>query len=66
MLNGKIKQAIENAVQEEGQSPLLAMKIKAWMEALTEGDADIADPGSYTPRSSLCFENTIVPQNPEE
>lgn len=65
MLNQEIKQAIEEAVQEEGQSSSLAAKILAWMEALTEGNEDVADPSAYTQRCVLCFENTVTPQNPE-
>jgi len=42
-LDIRISQAIKDAVSDAGQSPALARRLIAWMEAVTSGNEDPAD-----------------------
>lgn len=60
MLEKEITNAIQEAVEAEGQSPELANKIIAWMQAAIDGNEDINNKESAFRRSGLCFDSTTV------
>jgi hypothetical protein len=42
-MDGKIQDAIRQAVAEAGQDPALARKLESWFEAIASGGEDIDD-----------------------
>lgn len=52
----KIKEAIETAVTESGQSDGLARKLDSWFEAIATGNEDIADRQSAYRHLELLYE----------
>ena len=60
MIDKHIKQAIEEAVEDENQPHTLASRLIAWLEALTSGNEDINDRPATTRRLEVLFEGTIV------
>lgn len=60
MLDENIKKAINEAVTEEQQSPILAEKLISWIENLSEGNEQITSKESYARRSEHCFDATVI------
>jgi hypothetical protein len=65
VLDSKISEAIEAAVQDEGQSPALARRLIAWMEAATSGNEDLSDPAATARHLEVLYE-AATPSDPEE
>jgi len=59
-LDVKIGQAIKDAVSEAGQSPALARRLIAWMEAVTSGNVDLADTDAGERHLEVLYGETSV------
>lgn len=59
-LDSKISQAIKDAVDTAGQSPALARRLIAWMEAVTSGNEDIADQAAAARHLEVLYTETSV------
>jgi hypothetical protein len=57
-MQNHIENAIKSAVQDCGQSPDLAKKIMAWMQALSVGNETIESGQRATQRVGVIFEAT--------
>ncbi|MGB8946492.1 MAG: CxC ATPase DNA modification system associated small protein [Streptomyces sp.] len=63
-LDRKISEAIEEAVAEAGQDPVLAHRLTLWMEAVTSGE-DPGDPNIADRRLELLYGVTEANQDSE-
>lgn len=59
-LDPRISEAIRSAVEEAGQSPALARKLIAWLEAVTSGNEDINDTASADRHLEVLYGETSV------
>ncbi len=62
-LDAKISQAIKDVVSEAGQSPALARRLIAWMEAVTSGNEDLADPVATARHLEVLYAETSVSES---
>ena len=60
-IDAKIRESIEAAVREAGQSPGLARRIASWFEAVASGSEKINDRQSAARHLELLYEETQVP-----
>ena len=51
----KVTEAITAAVEERGQSPALARRLLAWLQAVTSGNEDLADVSATERRLELIY-----------
>jgi CxC ATPase-based modification system component len=65
-LDQKIVQAIKEAVEEAGQSPALARRLIAWMEAVTSGNEDPADQTAAARHLEILYAETAAAGASEE
>lgn len=65
-LDKKISEAISEAVIAADQSPALARRLIAWMEALTSGNESFTDPASVERHLEVLFEGTVTNRTVEE
>ena len=54
----KIKEAIKEAVEENGQSKALAHRLVAWFDAIASGNEDTNDTQSANRHLELLYEET--------
>lgn len=66
MLDKDIREAIERAVEEEGQTVELANKIIKWIENLASGNEDMNDSEAYYRRCEICFNTMVITEDFEE
>lgn len=59
-LDTKITQAIKDAVEDAGQSPALARRLIAWMEAITSGNEDPADQAAASRHIEILYAEATV------
>ena len=59
-MDDKIREAIESAVREAGQTKDLANKIHLWFQALASANEQINDRQSTEPRLELLYEEAAV------
>jgi len=62
----KIVDAIEQAVQEAGQSTALACRLIAWFDAIASGNEDINDRQSSYRHLELLYEEALTEGEPNE
>jgi len=60
-MDPKIKDAIEEAAREDGQSEALAQRIVAWFDAIASGNEDINDKQSANRHIELLYEEATLP-----
>ena len=65
-LDPKILEALRTAVQESGQPPSIALKLAAWMVAVTSGNESFNDEQAVGRHLSLLFEETVVDAQEED
>ncbi|MDD9973131.1 MAG: hypothetical protein OXU27_03945 [Candidatus Poribacteria bacterium] len=59
-LDTRITQAINEAVEEAGQSEMLARRLVAWFEAVTSGIEDINDQAEAGRHLEVLYEGTTI------
>jgi len=59
-LDTKITQAIRDAVSDADQSAALATRLIAWMEAVTSGNEDPADPAAAARHIEMLYAEVSV------
>ena len=59
-LDTKITQAIRDSVSDAGQSSALATRLIAWMEAVTSGNEDPADPAAAARHIEMLYAEVSV------
>ena len=64
-LDPKITEAIEEAVKDAEQSPALARRLIAWMEAATSGNEDLNDPAA-TARHLIVLYDAVALSDTQE
>jgi len=64
-LDIKITEAIEAAVEQEGQPAAVAKRLIAWLEAVNSGNEDIADTAQSDRHLDVLFEGTNATQGDE-
>ncbi len=62
-LDPNITQAIKEAVQDAGQSPALARRLIAWMEAITSGSEEITDHSAASRHLEMLYAETAIPDS---
>jgi hypothetical protein len=68
-LDKRVVAAINDAVQELGETPALAQKITAWLDSLAGGNTRLSDRDSTQRHVELLYENVGVgreEQSPKE
>jgi hypothetical protein len=65
-LDPTISLAIKGAVEDSGQSPALARRLMAWMEAVTSGNEDLADAAAAARHLEVLYEETSLGDDDEE
>ena len=60
VLDKKVLQAIDDAVERHGQSERLAHLLKEWLEAIASGDELLHDADAAAKRLEEIYEATIV------
>ncbi len=65
-LDEKIIQAIRDAVEDAGQSPALARRLVAWMEAVTSGNEDPADQNAAARHLDILYAETAADVESED
>ena len=56
-MDQRVIAAIDEAVQEVGETPALAKKIAAWLESLSNGNARLADRDTTDRHLELLFQS---------
>ena len=59
-MHDKIRESIESAVSEAGQTEGLAHKLHLWFQALASGNEEINDRQSTEPRLEILYEEAKV------
>ena len=65
-LDPKISEAIKDAVDKAGQSPALARRLIAWMEAVTSGNEDPGDQTAAARHLEILYAETSASVSDEE
>lgn len=65
MIDQEVKEAINQATRNAGQSPELAAKLITWLESVADGNESLTNTTRYTERCSICFD-TVSVENSEE
>lgn len=60
-LDPKITEAIEAATADSGQSPALARRLVAWLEAVTSGNEDVNNTAEADRHLEVLYEETAIP-----
>ena len=65
-LDTRITQAINEAVEEAGQSEMLSRRLIAWFEAVTSGIEDINDQAEAGRHLEVLYEGTTIQDDDRE
>lgn len=62
-MDGRIDEAIREAVSEAGQSEALAKKLIAWMDSVISGNENLADKQATELRLEVVYQATEVEED---
>ncbi|MDX6444417.1 MAG: Small protein from certain CxC ATPase-based modification system [Blastocatellia bacterium] len=65
-LDPKITEAVEAATAEAGQSPALARRLVAWLEAVSSGNEDVNNTAEADRHLEVLYEETSIPGAADE
>jgi len=63
MIDARVKTAINEAAQNLEQPPTVAARIISWLEALSEGNAEINDRDDTRRRCELIYDAVTIPES---
>ena len=63
MIDARVRTAIKEAAQNLGQPETVAMRLISWLEALSDGNAEINDRDETRRRCELIYDAAVIPDS---